>query len=101
MQTAWVQFGFAGLVTGTLFFIVWRILVWTMAWIEKRDALYADERKAWQEQLAKINQQLENFTNQNAESHKYQRAEHEKMINNLDEHYKVLLRINGVRNEHK
>lgn len=102
----WTQWGIAGAVIAVLFFILWRILIWVMKWVDKQAEQHAAERKIWQETQVKTNATLDRICS-NIERHdekaeergKYVRAEHEKMIENLEEQGKVLLRINGYKHE--
>lgn len=98
------QYGFNGIVTATLFFIVWRLLVWVMKWVDKQDDRHNKERETWLEIISTMKQLIDLHNqnsvenrNANAEAHKYQREEHEKMMENLGEQGKVLARINGYK----
>ena len=98
------DYGFNGVVIGTLFFILWRMLVWVMKWVDKQSEQHNAERTVWAKVLENLNQSIL-LHNQGSiearrtteEAHKFQRTEHEKMINNLDEQAKVLARINGYK----
>ncbi len=98
------EYGLAGGIFLLLFFCIKWILEETKKILERESV----ERKQWtsiiqgfQKNIADNSLQLITFQNQNAEAHKYQKQEHEKMISNLDEHYKVLVRINGYKDDHK
>ena len=91
------QYGFNGIVTATLFFIVWRLLVWVMKWVDKQDDRHNKERETWLEIISTMKQSIDihNQTsiearNATAEAHKYQREEHQEMIKSLG-------RINGYK----
>ena len=124
-----VKYGIEVAVIGTLFFIGWRILIWVMAFFKEQTAQHTAERVNWIEtqklerqawvrtqegfiqSLNKLDQSIQNHTassvearNATAEAHKYQRDEHEKMLeqlnttcNCLNEVEKSLGRINGYK----
>jgi hypothetical protein len=98
------QYGLVGLVIGILFFMAWRRDIWIMAFVKEQRDQMAKERECWQEKYDKIdysmkqhNEQAREFHQTVNNAHDYQRREHEKMIQNLEEQYKVLLRINGEK----
>lgn len=91
------EYGYNGIVTATLFFIVWRLLVWVMKWVDKQDERHCLERQTWLEIITTMKQSIDihnqsSIENRNAtaEAHKYQREEHMKMIESLG-------RINGFK----
>lgn len=93
------DYGFNGIVIGTLFFILWRMLVWVMKWVDKQSEQHEAERTLWLETINKINASIDahNLTSIEArktveEAHKYQREEHKKMV-------EILGRINGYKKE--
>ena len=95
----WEQYGIAGVVIGILFFILWRMLIWVMKWVDKQAEQHQKERDGWLNIMAGLrssidlhNQGSVEARNQSAEAHAYQRKEHEEMI-------KVLGRINGFREQ--
>jgi len=91
------QYGFNGIVTATLFFIVWRLLVWVMKWVDKQDERHNKERETWLEIITTMKQSID-IHNQSsiearcatAEAHRFQREEHKEMIVSLG-------RINGYK----
>lgn len=98
------EYGLAGLVIGTLFFMFWRWSVWIMGWIKDRDKQTADERIAWLCRLEKINDatnkisdSIDDHDKRANERGSHVSAEHEKMISNLNEMGKALARINGYK----
>ena len=98
------DYGFNGIVIGTLFFILWRMLVWVMAFVKDITKQQIDERTGWLCTISKQNDFLNKISNSIDEHDKradergrYVRDEHKKMIDNLDEQHKVLLRINGEK----
>ncbi len=86
------EFGLIGLVVGTLFFIVWRLLVWVMKWVDKREESYNKERENWLVTLNKISNNMDRHDERAEERGRYVREEHKQMI-------EVLGRINGYRKE--
>ena len=107
MEPLWTKFGeygLIGIIVGVLFLIVWRMLMWVMAFIKSQEERYAKERECWQEYFRKMNQSLDEhninareFHNTVTEAHKFQREEHKEMIGNLKEQGQVLARINGYK----
>ena len=105
MPTAtWEQFGIAGIVIGTLFFILWRMLIWVMKWVDKQSEQHNSERTAWMKTLETLNNSIQ-IHNQGSiearklveEAHKYQRDEHMKLAEQNNEICKALARINGYK----
>ena len=95
------EYGLAGVVIGILFYIIIKILIWVMAWMDKQSLQHFEERKSWLEIMNGIkssmdlhNQSSIEARRQSAEAHDYQRQEHKEMI-------EVLGRINGYKDEHK
>ena len=102
------QYGLIGLIVGALFFIVWKMLVWVMAFIKDMTRQQAEERVGWKgtldkhnDQIAKISESIDRHDERSDERGKFVRSEHEKMMNNLEEQGKILARINGYRDEPK
>ena len=90
-------YGFCGLVTGALFFMIWRWSLWIMGWIRDRDKQQAEERTTWVGRLERISD-LTNKISSSIDEHdrradergKYVREEHKQMID-------ILARINGFK----
>jgi HSP90 family molecular chaperone len=66
----------------------------------------ADERAKWQEIINGFQRELQahtlnaaSFHEQVTEAHRFQREEHEKLMSQMDEVSKTLLRINGYKDE--
>jgi uncharacterized coiled-coil DUF342 family protein len=100
----WGEFGLMGLmcsaVVGLLFFVV----KWTLATTKDILSQAAEERKNWQAAIGNVNTALDEHTAQArafhesvVEAHRMQRAEHEKMIQTLNEISITLGRINGYK----
>jgi len=87
---SFTDFGLIGLIVGTLFFIVWRMLVWVMKWVDKREDSYNKERENWLTTLNKIQNCIERHDERAEERGKYVREEHKQMIETLG-------RINGYK----
>lgn len=105
----WSKFaehGFEGLIVGTLFFILWRIIVYTMDFVKQQSLQQAEERKQWQAIINGIKTSMDMHNQQSIDAHgsireglNRARAEHEKMIEILTEQTTVLGRINGYKHE--
>ncbi|MDD5610643.1 MAG: hypothetical protein PHH69_03750 [Candidatus Omnitrophica bacterium] len=114
--TLFKEYGFAGIVTGVMFFILFRMIVWVMAFVKDIIKQHNEERKEWLLTMAAIktsidlhNQQSIEARNLQAQAHEFQRKEHEKFLENqikiisisdktcdcLDEVKNGLGRING------
>lgn len=91
------EYGLAGLVIGILFFILWRMLIWVMKWVDEQSKQHNAEREVWMKRIEALDQSIQ-LHNQGSiearrateEAHKYQREEHAEMI-------KTLARINGYK----
>lgn len=100
------EFGLIGLIVGVLFFILWRMLCWVMAFIKDMTKQHTDERLLWNDSLNKHNDTLAKIA-EGIDRHderadlrgQYVRSEHEKMMKNLEEQGKILARINGYKEE--
>lgn len=101
------QYGLEGLVICALFYTLYKIINYTMRFIDKSTEQQAKEREAWVAQQAQqtevmkamqVSMQLHNQQSCDAhaairEGQKYQREEHKEMID-------ILGRINGYKKEH-
>ena len=107
------QYGLEGLVICALFYTLYKIINYTMRFIDKSTEQQAKEREAWVAQQAQqtevmkamqVTMQIHNQQSCDAhvairEGQKYQRDEHEKMITNLTEISTTLGRINGYKHD--
>ena len=91
------EFGLIGLVIGALFFVLFRMLVWVMKWVEKREEAYTKERENWLsrfekqgDSLDKIVTSIDRHDDKAEERGRYVREEHKQMIETLG-------RINGYK----
>lgn len=98
------EYGLIGLIIGILFFILWRILIWVMAFIKDMSKQHNEERQIWNgslnkhnEIIIKISESIDEHDKRADERGAHVRTEHEKMINSLDEIGKTLVRINGYK----
>ena len=89
------SYGFPSLIIGTLFIIVWRMLIWVMKWVEKREDAYNKEREVWLARferqanaMDKIVTSIDRHDEKAEERGRYVREEHKQMI-------EALGRING------
>lgn len=102
MDPIWAKFseyGLVGLIIAVLFFILWKILVWVMAFVKEIQAQQAKERESWlcqlktqSEVLLKISSSIDEHDKRADERGKYVREEHREMIQTLG-------RINGYKHE--
>lgn len=91
------EYGLIGLIIGILFFILWRMLIWVMAFVKTITEQHNAERQIW---LATLNKQNDTLTriSDSIDAHdkradergRYVREEHMKMIESLG-------RINGYK----
>ena len=98
------DYGLIGIIVGTLFFIVWRMLVWIMGFVREITKQQTEERAGWlcrleklSDSTEKISRSIDEHDKRADERGKFVRDEHKKMIDNLDEQAKVLARINGFK----
>ncbi len=96
------EFGLIGIIIGTLFFLLWRMLSWVMLFIKEITNNQNTERVNWLAALEKhiilidkISDGIDEIEKRADERGKFVRSENEKMINSLEEIGKVLARING------
>lgn len=92
------EYGLIGLILSALFFILWRLLVWVMAFVKDTIAEHNEERKSWlctmkqhTELINRISQAMDEHDRRADERGKYIREEHREMIATLG-------RINGYKN---
>lgn len=96
-----LEYSVLGIVVAVLFFILWQIICWAKTFISSQAIEYNNtviklteehnkERLIWLETYQAINRSIEshNLSSIEArktteESHRYQKAEHEKMLENL------------------
>jgi len=98
------EYGFIGLIVGTLFFFIFKILIWVMGFIKDITKQQCEERSGWLctlnkhgDVLNKISDSIDNHDKRADERGRHVREEHEKMMNNLGEQAKILARINGFK----
>lgn len=100
------EYGLVGLIIGILFFILWRILIWVMTFVKDTTKQHNEERLLWNDSLNKhndilnkISDSIDRHDERANERGKFVRSEHEKMMSNLDEQTKILIRINGFKHD--
>ena len=100
----YIKYGVEVAVIATLFFIVWRLFIWIMAFIKTITEQHNAERATWQgtlskqsDLLLKIADTLDNHDKRADERGRFVREEHTKMIGILDDQTKALGRINGYK----
>lgn len=91
------EYGLIGLIIGVLFFLLWRMLVWVMAFVKDITKQHADERSLWVARLEKLGDTTERISRSIDEHDKradergrYVREEHKQMVD-------ILGRINGYK----
>ncbi len=98
------ELGFGAVCMGAVLFASWKLLNWGKGIVDNAMAQLERERDRSADVYNKLSKAIDEHTSQAREfhmevrnAHGYQREEHNKMIQNLDEQYKVLLRINGEK----
>lgn len=91
------EYGLIGIIVGTLFFILWRMLVWVMAFVKDITKQQIEERAGWlctisrqNDLLNKISNSVEEHDKRADERGRFVREEHKQMIETLG-------RINGYK----
>lgn len=91
------EYGLVGAMVAVVLFILYRMIVWVMAFVKEQAAQHAAERIGWQEVMRGIQWQMKEnillskaFNDSVNEAHKHQREEHKEMITTLG-------RINGYK----
>jgi flagellar biosynthesis/type III secretory pathway M-ring protein FliF/YscJ len=99
MWEKFAEYGLVGIMIGIILFILWRMIIWVMAFVKEQAAQHAAERKCWQttmdknsEVISKIVASVDRHDEKADERGKYVREEHRQMI-------EVLGRINGYKKE--
>jgi len=107
------EYGLAGVIIAILFVFLWRLLVWVMAWVDKINTQHNAERETWIRRLESLDQSIQLHNQSSIESrrateeaHRYQKAEHEKLADqmniitsSLKQTEQALGRINGYIKE--
>ena len=93
----WHQFGLVGIMAGAIITILWRMIVWVMAFVKDQNKFHSEERAIWHSTIERFNEaqngiiQSLNRHNEKAEERgRYVREEHKQMIETLS-------RINGFK----
>jgi len=91
------EYGLIGCIVGVLFFILWRMLIWVMAFVKDIQKQQSEERAGWLGTLGKhtelinrISQSIDDHDKRADERGHYVREEHKQMI-------ETLARINGYK----
>lgn len=89
------EYGLIGIIIGVLFYILWRMLVWVMAFVKDIQKQQSEERIGWltslnkhNDLINKISSSIDDHDKRADERGRYVREEHKEMI-------EVLTRING------
>ena len=98
------QLGFGAVAMGAILYAAWKLLQWGKEIVDNAMKQVESERIRSAEIYTKFAAAIDEHTAQAREFHievrnvhQYQREEHCKMIENLEEQGKVLLRINGEK----
>lgn len=91
------KYGIGGLMMIVLCFISYLIIKHILKQSDKILDSAMTAQKEWQRAIDEHTAQAKSFHDQVTEAHRYQKQEHEKMIENLGEQAKVLARINGYK----
>lgn len=98
------EYGLIGIIIGILFFILFKMLIWVMAFVKDIQRQQGEERSGWlislnkhNDLLNKISSSIDEHDKRADERGRFVRSEHEKMIDNLTEQGKILARINGYK----
>jgi len=98
------ELGFGAVAMAAVFFATWKLLLWGKEIVDTAMKQVETERIRSLEVYAKFIAAIDEHTAQTREfnvevknAHQYQREEHCKMIENLEEQSKILLRINGEK----
>jgi hypothetical protein len=93
------EYGIIGLFCGTILFILWRMIIWVMAFVKETYAQHNQERAVWYNNykahcdlLLRISSSLDEHDKRADERGRYVREEHKEMI-------AILGRINGYKDE--
>ena len=104
--TKFSEYGLLGLFMGVVLFILFKMIVWVMAFVKEQSDCHSKERTTWLEIITAMKQSIDSHNmNSNElrtniqEAHKFQREEHQIMIGNLKEITTTLGRINGYKKE--
>jgi hypothetical protein len=97
-------FGFAGVVTAVLFYIVWRMLSWVMTFIREMRLEHNAERKIWHEldtakamAIANLIDSIKRHDEKAEERGRFVREEHKEFSRQNAEICSALGRINGYK----
>lgn len=100
------EYGILGVIIAIMFFILWRMIIWVMAFVKEQAAMHAKERASWEAVLGAMKSSIDTHNagsiearKSQAEASRFVRTEHKEMINNLKEQGEVLKMINGYKKE--
>ena len=93
------EYGIVGLFLGVVLFILFKMIVWVMAFVKEQSIQHAAERRCWQatidkstDIMGKVSASIDRHDEKADERGRYVREEHKEMIETLG-------RINGYKKE--
>ena len=100
----WQQYGLLGLTIGSITFLLFLVIKWTLETTKSILAQAAKEREAWTKAISDHTEQAKAFHESVKEAHDYQREEHRKLAEQqlktclcMEQVEKALGRINGYK----
>lgn len=97
--TKFSEYGLLGLMIAAIIFLLFKIIMWTLATTKEILRQAATEREAWITAFNEHTLQARAFHDEVKEAHKFQREEHKESLNNQKELAIILGRINGYKHE--
>jgi len=89
--TKFEQFGPQWLFMGIVLFILYRMIIWVMAFVKEQNACHGKERETWLEVMTSMKQSIDTHNLNSlemrssvAEAHRFQREEHMKQLEKSD-----------------
>ena len=102
------EYGLLGLVVGSVVILLFFVVKWTLATTKDILAQAAKEREDWHKKIGDVNVSIQKVCDcidkhdEKAEERgRFVRSEHERMIKNLDEQGKILVRMNGYHDKNE
>jgi flagellar motility protein MotE (MotC chaperone) len=100
------EYGLLGLMCGSVIFLLFLVVKWTLQTTKEIMNQSAKERECWRDTIEKVNKSIDDHSTQARmfhetvnDAHKFQRDEHKEMIKQLGEITITLGRINGYKHE--
>jgi len=100
----WAQFGIVGVFCGSIIFILWRMIVWVMAFVKDTIEQHNKERATWMQQFTEVGNMLnkvctsfDKHDERAEERGRYVREDHKEFQKQITEVTNVLGRLNGYK----